>query len=437
MFRPSDRTQKSKRRRSTLTAAGRAGPRRLFLLTLAAVSLVGLGAIAMTRGINISSISADVRRRGVDPLPGGFLSSPEQDAVAFHADTQAAATAFSEGRSSTPPLSPSARLVDGKPQPDPDVAAKRASRPPPPPPLASSSPPPPVYPAPVIIPSAARFTAPSTAPAPSPPARAMKVQYSPQQQSRNDAQQRLYDQQMKDLIDQWSGRPPQTDVVLPPPESRNEPSSAASTQPASSRAPDLPGIQSVSNRQDIGGQILVPAGRGIYAHPILKLSSDTGGPVVLQADSGLIAGDRLVGSFTQQGNRLVIKIDNVIHHGEPISASGFVVSPDTKEAGVASDVDQNLLSRFVLPAAAAFVQGLGSAIATTSNSVAVLSPLGGATTSTNLNLNQQLGIAAGVAASNVGSSLNAAAPKGPTVTLDAGVTVGVMFLSNVTSRGNR
>ena len=437
MFGSPNRLTKPKRRRPLLTAAGRAGPRRLFLLTLAAGSVIGLGAIAMTRGINASSISVDARRRGVDPLPGGFLSSPEQDAVAFHADTQAAATALSERRSSTPPLSPSVRLVDGKLQPDPDVAAKRPPRPPPPPPLASSSPPPPVYPAPVVIPAVARINVPSTAAAPASPTPAMKVQYSQAQQSRNDSQQRLYDQQMKDLIDQWSGRPPQTDVVLPPPDSRNDPSSTSSSQAAPSRPADLPGIQSVSNRQDIGGQILVPAGRGIYAHPILKLSSDTGGPVVLQADSGLIAGDRLVGSFTQQGNRLVIKIDNVIHHGEPISASGFVVSPDTKEAGVASDVDQNLLSRFVLPAAAAFVQGLGSAIATTSNSVAVLSPLGGATTSTNLNLNQQLGVAAGVAASNVGSTLNAAAPKGPTVTLDAGVTVGVMFLSNVTSIGNR
>lgn len=241
---------------------------------------------------------------------------------------------------------------------------------------------------------------------------------------------------MKDLLDQWTARPPHTDVILPPPDYRGDAEVGVAPTPAS-RATDLPGIQSIANRQDSGGQILVPAGRGIYAHPILKLSSDNGGPVVLQADSGLIAGDRLIGSFTQQGNRLVIRIENVIHHGEPISASGFVVSPDTKEAGVASDVDQNLLSRFILPAAAAFVQGLGSAIATTSNTAAVLSPLGGVTTSTNLNINQQLGIAAGVAASNVGSTLNAAAPRGPTVTLDAGVTVGVMFLSNVTTRGSR
>ena len=78
------------------------------------------------------------------------------------------------------------------------------------------------------------------------------------------------------------------------------------------------------------------------------------------------------------------------------------------------------------------MQGLGQAIATTSNTAAVLSPFGGAAYTTRLNLNQQLGVAAGVAAGQVGAALNQAAPKGPTVSLEANVAVGVMFLSNVT-----
>lgn len=431
------RSASARRRRPLMSGAGRAGPRRLMLMALAGTSLVGLGAVAMTRSISAPPLSADARRRGVDPLPGGLLSSPEQEAVAFHADTKAADMALREGRSSTPPLASSLRLVNGQPAPDPEAPRTRAPTPlpPPPRPMSSSTPPAPVYPAAVVIPAVAHVTGP---PALTPaPLAAQPVQYQPAQ--RNDAQQRAYDQQMKDLLDQWGARPPQTDVVLPPPDRRPDGATeqTAPAQPSAPHMQGLPGIQPVTNRSDAVGEILVPAGRGIYAHPILKLSSDTGGPVVLQADSGRIAGDRLIGSFTQQGNRLVIRIDNVIHRGEPISASGFVIAPGTMEAGVASDVDQNLLSRFVLPAAAAFVQGLGSAIATTSNTASVLSPLGGVTSSTNLNLNQQLGIAAGVAASNVGSTLNAAAPRGPTVTLDAGVTIGVMFLSNVVSRGAR
>jgi intracellular multiplication protein IcmE len=179
------------------------------------------------------------------------------------------------------------------------------------------------------------------------------------------------------------------------------------------------------------GNILIPAGRGVYAHPILALSSDQSSPVVLQADSGPIAGDRIIGTFSKQTDRLVIRVSTIIHNGENIGADGVVVAPDTMEAAVASNVDQHYLSRFILPAAAAFVQGLGQALATTSNTTAILSPFGGATTSTNLNFHQQLGVAAGVAAAQIGSTLNQAAPKGPTISLDANVSVGVMFLSNV------
>lgn len=140
----------------------------------------------------------------------------------------------------------------------------------------------------------------------------------------------------------------------------------------------------------------------------------------------------MIGSFSRQNNRLIVRINAIIHQGQQLSADGVVIAPDTMEASVATGVDQHYLTRFLLPAAAAFVQGLGQALATTSNTTAVLSPLGGATTTTNLNIDQQLGVAAGAAAANIGSTLNQAAPKGPTITLDANVAVGVMFLSNVT-----
>ena len=173
------------------------------------------------------------------------------------------------------------------------------------------------------------------------------------------------------------------------------------------------------------------------AHTILAQSSDFSSPVVIQADSGPIAGDRMIGTFARQDERLVIRINTIEHRGETIGAEGVVIAPDTMEAAVATGVDQHYVSRFVLPAAAAFVAGLGQALATTSNTAAVLSPFGGVATTTHLNIDQQLGVAAGAAANQIGSALNQAAPKGPTVTLDANVSVGVMFLSNVVSHPGR
>ncbi|OYV49204.1 MAG: hypothetical protein B7X10_02120, partial [Burkholderiales bacterium 21-58-4] len=109
-------------------------------------------------------------------------------------------------------------------------------------------------------------------------------------------------------------------------------------------------------------------------------------------------------------------------------ALAFQYSPIILTGGIASSsLGQALPIIALVGQAAAFVQGLGNAIATTSNQVQVLSPLGGATTSTNLNFHQQLGVAAGVAAGQIGSTLDQDAPKGPTITLDANVAVGVML----------
>lgn len=180
------------------------------------------------------------------------------------------------------------------------------------------------------------------------------------------------------------------------------------------------------------GQVLVPAGRGVYAHTIIATNSEAGGPVVLQADTGPIAGARMMGTFTRAGmtDRLVVRITTVNHGGQSISVDGLVVAPDTMETSVATSVDQRFAERILLPAAAAFVEGLGQAIAR-SNSTAFVSPFGGGTVTSRLNTEEQLGVAAGAAGARLGQILEQSTPQRATVHLARGASVGVLFLSNV------
>ena len=127
----------------------------------------------------------------------------------------------------------------------------------------------------------------------------------------------------------------------------------------------------------------------------------------------------------------MIRINRLVYNGQEIGVEGIAVAPATMEAGVASSVDQHYLSRFLLPAAAAFVQGLGQALSF-SNSTVTASPFGGATAFSRLNPVQQLGVGAGVAAGRLGQTLDQSAPRGPTVKVDRNASLGVMFLSNVT-----
>jgi len=52
---------------------------------------------------------------------------------------------------------------------------------------------------------------------------------------------------------------------------------------------------------------------------------------------------------------------------------GLAIAPDSMETAIASSIDEHYIERFALPAAAAFVSGLGQAIAL-SNSTTQLSP---------------------------------------------------------------
>jgi intracellular multiplication protein IcmE len=398
----------------------------MILAVGALVVLALVVAVAIT-GRNAPSNSRDARMKHVDPLPGGLYSTPEQDALARTADNAQARSSVEKGVSFTPAMAPSVPVLPAPPQVEkaapPDSAQPR--------PVFAGRPAPASKPVPVRVAfPAALAPDPPTWPLAEPQAQPARLAAAGDPKT-----EEAYSKQIGDLFSQWGGRTPRTDVVLPPSEEDGAGTSGdggegrAPAGATSRKAP--PPVPAASHAAD-PAEILVPAGRGVYAHPILAVNSDASSPVVLQADSGPIAGDRMIGTFAKQADRLVIHINTVIHQGQSIGTDGVVVAPETMEAGVASDVDQHYLARFILPAAAAFVQGLGQAIATTSNTAAVLSPFGGAAYSTHLNLNQQLGVAAGAAAGQVGAVLNQAAPKGPTVSLEANVAVGVMFLSNVT-----
>ncbi|MDE1905067.1 MAG: hypothetical protein KGH75_01270 [Rhodospirillales bacterium] len=405
---------------SILTSAGQAGPRRLLVIGVSGLVLATMAVIVITSGHHVQRFSQDAHMKPIDPLPAGLHSTPEQDQLALQADTAHADTALSKGNSYTPPLAPSASVIPAPTvQSTPPAAAV-------PLPAPRFVPPPPPQVTPVDEPTfpPQTISAPQAAPQPIQATPVAAVSANPQAVA-------AYNQQITDLFNQWGGHAPETDVVLPP--STVQTASDQSTAAHGSQAADPPGKANggSSTGTPATGIVLIPAGRGVYAHPILALNSDETSPAIFQADSGPIAGDRMIGSFERQDDRLIIHVNSIVHQGQTISCDGVIIAPDTMEASVATGVDEHYLSRVILPAAAAFIQGLGQAIATTSNSVSVLSPLGGATTATNLNFRQQLGVGAGVAGAQVGTFLNQAAPKGPTVTLDANVGVGVMFLTDV------
>ena len=258
----------------------------------------------------------------------------------------------------------------------------------------------------------------------------------------DDKQTELYASAIASLFATWNGsRPPETEVILKPEDEKPPGNGGAVARGGPAPATQVSGQAGTSPADNAMARtrpatVLIPAGKGVYARTKLAASSDQGGPVVVTAESGPIAGDDMTGSFERRGDRLVVKLDSIsLQNGAQETIDALVIAPDSMETAVASSVDQHYVARFVLPVAAAFVAGLGQAIAQ-SNAIVAVSPFGGYTAQNHLNFNQQLGVAAGVAGNQTQNLLLQNAPKGPTVKLDAGVNVGVVFLKPLTENSS-
>ncbi|WP_158746708.1 DotG/IcmE/VirB10 family protein [Acidisphaera sp. L21] len=409
---------------SVFNRAAYAGPRR-FLIIGGGVIVVAAAITYVSFSGSSSPLASQVARLpSVNPLPGGLQSNPQQDKLALATNREQADQAVRSGLSYTPPIAASQPL-SAPPASGPTLATP-----------ASLAPPAPL----------AQHVAAQTPPTPA----AQPLHYTPDPMVHTVAQttqvdpqeQQAYNDAINRLLRGWSGRSPRTDIQIQPmadaADAGRSGQSGSDPGPVRTAAVDSGFAASRSTARAAAGRLLLPAGRGVFAHTILAVSSDSDGPVVLQADSGPLAGDRMIGSFgkatsngTGSADRLVVRVNTIEHQGQSIGVDAIVTAPETMETTVASSVDEHYLARFALPAAAAFVQGLGQALATTSNTNGVLSPLGGTSYSTQLNFPQQLGVGAGVAAQQLGNTLNQQAPRGPTVHLDANVNVGVMFLAAV------
>lgn len=355
---------------------------------------------------------------------GGTNHSKKIDALATKRDEQASKAAHLAGKSYTSALSgqdlpdPNGVIAeigdtpntDGKPAQPPKPAAPPAPVTPPPPPAAPSFATP--------HPPTGHF---NTAPAEKPP--------EPGQMS---------ERAQMELIAAWSGGP-RVSLEIPGAErgrggagssgfqtAASAPATftqpPAATTPAASVATE-PAAQITNGSK---GTLLLPAGRGVYGHAVLTVNSDLGNVVLAQIDSGPFRGARISGTFEMKSERLVIKFNRLmIGDADPIAVSGYAVSPKTAETGVASEVREHLATRIILPAAAAFVEGLGNAMM--NSNTTNYSNGSGMSSFTHLDLAQQMGAAAGTMGQQLGQIIQKQTPQQATVILHQNDGIGILF----------
>lgn len=179
-------------------------------------------------------------------------------------------------------------------------------------------------------------------------------------------------------------------------------------------------------------EILVPAGTIVYAQTLTEANSDVPGPVLARISSGALTGSRVLGDFQTTETKLVLNFNKVVIRGITYDIDAIALDPKTTLPAVATDVDHRYWKRFILPAAARFIEGMGDAIANREQTN--VSVNGSTVTSSKPDLNTTEELAAGFAdgTASIAEDLDAEGDDvQPLVRVHAGTPVGILFLEPV------
>lgn len=172
-----------------------------------------------------------------------------------------------------------------------------------------------------------------------------------------------------------------------------------------------------------------------------KVSSDQPNtPVMAQLITGPYKGSKLLGGFYTEGEKLLIKFNTMVMKSREKSFSvGTTYAIDTKDGqtAVETDVNHHYLLRYGSLFAASFLEGLGQAY--TPNTFCYVGINGtvcpGSQNDINPNqVNTKVALmrGAGQVGTNLGQHIGKYFNTPPTVTVDQGTLVGILFMNDVT-----
>lgn len=177
---------------------------------------------------------------------------------------------------------------------------------------------------------------------------------------------------------------------------------------------------------------LLPAGEIVYAQLITEANSDAPGPVLAELVSGPLKGSRILGAFEVQNDLLTLNFNTVVVKDKSLAIEAVAVDPGTTLPAMATEVDHRYLRKVLLPAAAAFVEGMASAIAESGRtSITVTGETVSSSTGEASN-DQEVATGIAEAGEEIGEILDEEADKTQTlVRIESGTPMGILFLQPV------
>ena len=178
---------------------------------------------------------------------------------------------------------------------------------------------------------------------------------------------------------------------------------------------------------------IVTAGTIAYAQLLMELNSDIEGPVMAQVLSGPFEGARAIGKVETKDEYMVITFDRIIKDAVSYAVNSIALDEHTTLAAHATDIDHHYFARVILPAAAKFVEGYGSAVAQTGTTTQQTSGGGQSTSTPKPTPKESLYKGLEESTKKVSEMLQKGAERPITVKVAKGTTMGILFLDTVTT----
>ncbi len=181
---------------------------------------------------------------------------------------------------------------------------------------------------------------------------------------------------------------------------------------------------------------IIKAGTIIYAILDTAVNSDfPDSPVLATIVSGKYKGAKLLGklAITQGQDRvsLTFKLMNMEDWSTGKTINAYAIDPDTARTALASNVNYHYFMRYGALFASSFITGYANAISS-SGATTSLSVTGSTTTNPVLSPSSKFIAGLGQVGQNLGKAVQDYTKTPPTVVIDPGVSLGILFMSDVT-----
>ncbi len=178
------------------------------------------------------------------------------------------------------------------------------------------------------------------------------------------------------------------------------------------------------------GPPLVMAGTVLYGQTLTEADSDIPAPILVSVLSGPFQGSRAIGTFQKADEYLILAFGTIIKGKREYHVNAIAMDPETTLVALETDIDHHYFERFVLPAAAGFISGVGT-YTQQAGSTVTYSTYGVSQSYPPLNTHQEILSGLGQGANSIANAIQQEANVPITIHVASGTPIGILFVNTV------